>query len=397
MRILYASVLLLFLVHNAIAQKDLRPGYIITLEMDTVKGLLNYAPGSIKQASCEFQIQGSSTVQIYDPEMINGFGYFMEDQYFHSFSLPARESKPLKIFAEMLLWGRASLFSYDDFFYLQKDTLREKIEKVQIREASQATGRYVYTHKTYIGTLNRYLSDCLPAKLLTGDVAYTEKDFVEVFKKYSECSNVDYYVYKTSPQRRKISYQVFAGFNNSSIKFPDRETDIFKSDNNFFMGGGIIIPLTLIGNKIFLTAEIAYHRNKYRGKKEGFTPSGAIQKDYTIDINVVKMPVGIKLNLGKGVFIPYLKGGLTPFFPIRTRWTIGYQGNNEVSYNMGKTGSLVFWGGIGFERRINYQQALFLEFRMEKLVDYLGFIGPNGPTNIPSTVFNKMLVLGVNF
>ncbi|MEX2232151.1 MAG: hypothetical protein WD824_08325 [Cyclobacteriaceae bacterium] len=396
MRILYGSVILLILFHNAIAQKDLRPGYIITLEMDTVKGLVNYAPGSIKE--CEFQVQESSAVQIYDPETINGFGYFEEDQYFHSFSLPSPDSKPVKIFAEILLRGKASLFLYEDFFYLQKDTVRERIEKVQMREANQANGRYVYAHKTYIGTLNRYFSDCLPAKLLKGDVSYTEKDFVEVFRKYSECSNVDYHAYKTPRQKRMIIYQVLAGFNNSSIKFPNRETDIFNSDNNFFIGGGLIIPLLLIGNRIFLTAELAYHRNKYRGKKEGYTVASAIQKDYIMDVRVIKLPVGIKLNLGEGLVTPYLKGGLTPFLPLKTKWIIGYQGHSEIEYDVKeKTASLVFWGGIGFQRKINARQALFLDFRMEKLIDYIGFYGPNGATNIPSSVLNKMLVFGFNF
>lgn len=396
MRILYGFVVVFVFVKNANAQNDFSPGYIITAQKDTVTGLVKHTPGRTGGMKIEFKKQESASADIYDPGKIAGFGYFAQDRYFATIDIDSGE-KAEKVFAEMLFKGRANLYLYDNFFYLQKDTLTEKIEKVKMREAYQGDGRYVYAHKTYIGILNRYFSDCLPPKLLRGQVAYSERDFVDVFKKYSECSGVGHYAYKTAPQGRKIKFYALGGFNISSVKFPESDMDIFKRDNNFFLAGGITLPLVFISNNAFITAEAAYHRNIYNGKRAGFTPSGSVQKDYTMELTLVKMPVGVKVNLTKQALTPYLRGGLTPFIPLRGNWTIRYQGTTEADYDVEeKTASLVYWGGLGFEQVLG-NKSFFMELRVEKFIDYIGFYGPNGATNIPSSVFNKMVVFGVNF
>jgi hypothetical protein len=389
-------LLLLLSFHPASAQKDFRAGYIITLQKDTIKGLVHYSPVKIKAGNCEFKTDETSPQEIYDAEKITGLGFFKEDKYYESFLLPGMGNKSFRVFAEVLVKGRADLLAYDDYFYLQKDTLREKIEKVQLKESNVAGG--VYAHKTYIGTLNRHLSDCLPAKLLSGEVAYAKKDFVDVFKKYSVCLDSSYRLYNRRPQSRLVKYHLVAGLNRSRLEYPDPQLNVFKPENNFFFGGGATVALPMISEHIFLTAEATYHQNEYRGKKEGYAVAGPVQKDYLLEVSVVKVPIALKLNFSKGNFTPYLKAGLTPFFPLRTKWYIEYQGTTEASYDIKeKTATLIIWGGVGFQRKISADNSLFIEFRLEKFSDYIGFHGPNGPTYIPSAVLNKMLVFGIQF
>lgn len=396
MRIDCLVVLLLFSFRDGMTQRDFRAGYIINLQGDTLKGLVNYSSAGV--ATCEFKTQENSPIEIYDPEKIRGFGNFQEDQYFASFKLTSDSPNSPAVFAEMLLRGKANLLLYDDFFYLQKENLHERIEKVQQRESNQNGGRYVFEHKTYIGILNRYFSDCLPARLLKGELAYRENDFVDIFKEYSECSQVAYYEYKTPPRPRIVDYYLLAGFNHSSIKFPREEINIFKPDNNFFIGAGIMVPLSFLGDMIFLTVDACYHHNEYHGKKEGFIVSGSVQNDYNIDMDLAKIPIGIKFNLAKRGIVPFVRAGLAPFFLLRGTWSIGYQGNTELSFIIdSKDAPVVFWGGLGLEKRINAQKALFIEFRIDKFVDFVGFYGPNGLTNNPSTVINSMLVFGIYF
>lgn len=397
MRYLYLWSLLLLIVTSAVAQEDFQAGYIISLERDTVTGLLRKAPSKTPARVCEFKTADSSQPQRYGPGMISGFGYLGEDRYFESFDLPSDDSKE-PVFAELLFRGRAHLYWFDEFFYLQKDSAREIIDKVSTRESNSGQGRYVYTHKIFIGTLNRYFYDCLPPKLLKGDVVYSEKDFVDVFRKYSECSGVPFYEYKQSARRKRITYQLLAGLNHSSIRFPERDLDIFSADNSFFVGGGIEAPLSMIGDGIFLTGELMYHRSIYSGKREGFTPTGAVMKDYTVDLSVVKLPIGIKLNFSKKAFTPYLRGGLTPFLPLGGKWTIENNGSREGDFVIDeKTASLVYWGAFGFQKKMTDKKRVSLELRLEKFIDYIGFYGPQGATNIPSTVINKMLVCGFSF
>ena len=399
MRYLYLYLLsfLTFFFTSAIAQDAFQRGYIITLQNDTLIGFVRAAPAKTPVKVCEFRTSESNNPVQHHPGTITGFGYLDDDRYFQSFEVPGND-KQEKVFAELLLKGRADLFWYDEFFYIQKDTTREIIDKVSTRESHAGGGRYVYTHKIFIGTLNRYFYDCLPPKLLKGDVMYTERDFVDIFKKYSECAGVPFYVYKQRAPKGKISFHLLAGFNNSSIRFQKADLDVFSADNNFFIGAGMNLPLSLLGDNVFLTGDILYHRAIYSGRREGFTPTGAVMKDYTIDLAVVKVPVGVKLNFSKKPFTPYIKAGLTPFLPIKAKWTIEYNGRTEGDFDIDeKTASLVYWGSLGFERKLMGTKRAFVELRIEKFIDYIGFHGPEGATNIPSTVINKMLVCGYSF
>jgi hypothetical protein len=376
------------------AQDNFEPGYYISLTGDTVTGFVT--PYSPKTTHCQFRKQATSAVETFDPAMIAGFGTFAEERYFQSFSLPAKQTVGKKVFAELLLRGRADLYGYNDFFYLAKDDMSERIEKVQQKKAADGSGN-VYEHKIFIGTLNRYFSDCLPEKLLKGEVAYRERDFIEVFRKYSECSGTDYHVYKSAPQRRTLGYYLLAGLNNSRLTYPG-DLDIFKPDNNFFFGAGITVPLPFIGNQIFLTGEVMYHHNEYRGVKNGFTPTGTVSKDYLMKVSVIKLPVGFKLNLTQRGIVPYLRIGATPFFKTGGTAEIRYQGNTEEYWDVDeRTPTVIIWGGAGMQANIGSRRSLFAEFRVDHANNYVDFYGPNGRANNRSSLLDKMLIFGVNF
>lgn len=384
--------------NHLFAQVEFREGYLITLSNDTTRGWIKDAPAEISSGKCEFKLREESPAEIFYPGTIKGFGFSEEDRFYESLAIGSGNNETTKVFAEKIFRGRAHLYQYSDFFYLTKDDKQEKVEKVKVREANTGGGRYLHQHKTYIGTLNRYFSDCLPAKLLSGDVAYTEKDFVEVFKRYSECTGVAYHQYKNRKQKRRISYQVFAGFNNSAIKFEDPSLNVYDRDNNFFVGAGVTLPLSFLGDKVFLTAEPHYYSNVYRGVRSGFTPTGAVDKDYILELSAVKIPLGIKVQFGNSAFTPYLKGGLTALLPLNGSARIEWQGTTEDEFSIEeKTASLVYWGGLGAQVKISGTRFVFIELRGEKFVDYIGFYGPEGATNIPSSLFNKMFIFGFSF
>lgn len=400
----HARPLILFVIvvclnaNDLFAQADFREGYLITLSNDSTRGWIKDAPAEISSGKCEFKSREDSPAEIFYPGTINGFGFSQEDRFYESLVTGSGNNGTTKVFAEKLFRGRADLYRYNDFFYLAKDGKQEKVEKVKTREANTGGGRYLHQHKTYIGTLNRYLSDCLPARLLSGDVAYTEKDFVEVFKRYSECAGVPYHQYKDRKQKRRIAYQVFAGFNNSTIEFEDPSLNVYDRDNNFFVGAGVTVPLSFLGDKVSLTAEPHYYSNVYRGVRSGFTPTGAVDKDYIMELSAVKIPVGVKLQFGNSAFTPYLKGGLTALLPLKGTARIEWQGNTEDEFSIEeKTASLVYWAGLGAQIRIPGSRFVFIELRGEKFIDYVGFYGPEGATNIPSSLFNKMFIFGFSF
>ncbi len=382
----------------AVAQNDLRSGYVLTLQQDTLRGWIDFDAVAIRRGEVQFYNTPDVPAQDLHTEAISGFGLVDEDRYFESTELAVDGKNLRKVFAEMLFRGRANLYTFDGSFYISKDSRSEKIEQQQQREAQQNGGRYVYEHKTYIGTLNRYFSDCLPDKLYRGEVAFSERSFVDIFKRYSECSGTAYYQYKQSPQRRKVQFYVLAGYHSSSIKFSQRDVNVFDDDDNFFVGAGVAIPLQFIADNISLTAEPTYHRNQFSGLRDGYTSTGTVKKDYIIDLSTIKIPVGIKVPLSRKSFAPYLRAGMTALFPLNHNWKIQYQGVTEHEFNIEVNRlPLTYWGAIGFEKKISSKHAAYLEFRMEKIKNPLNFYGPEGATGITSSVSNKMVIFGFYF
>ena len=390
-------IFFLLAINWLFAQQNFQSGYIISHQKDTVRGLISFDPSKIRIATVEYKSGTGNQAEIFDPAAISGFGFEQPDRYFESFELPSA-SDSARVFAELLFRGRANLYTYNESFYIQKDNVTEIIEGEKARETNQDGGRYVYMHKTYIGTLNRYFSDCLPDKLLRGEVAYGHKDFVDVFRKYSQCSGTPFHQYNKVQRSRKVWFHVLAGINRSSIKFEKDDLSTFKPDNNFFVGAGVTVPLKFLGDHAMLTAEPTYHHHRYTAKMPGFTPTGTVQKDYIITLSTIKLPIGLKVIFSRKDFSPYARAGLSGQFPLKNTWTIEFAGSEEKRFNISeKTAPLIYWGAFGFQQNLGGRKKIFVEFRMEKLNDYIDFHGPSGPTGIPSSVSNKMVLLGLGF
>lgn len=394
-------MLIFFLiVHTTSAQDNFEEGYMLTVTGDTISGWINYDPAKIKSGKLEFKKDLGGEVVSFVADSIIGFGSLPQDRYFNSVDVNHSDQIEKQVFAEQLFRGRANLYFYNEAYYLEKDNSIEILEQEKMRESNQQGGRFVYSHKTYIGTLNRYFSDCLPDRLLRGDVAYTEKDFVDIFRKYSECSKTPFHRYRKVrlTSRRPIRFHILAGINSSKITFAKDDLNKFGADKNFFIGAGATLPMSFLGGNVFLTVEPIFNKNRYEGKITGLSPTGVAEKNYIIEMSVLKVPVGVKVDFSKKAFTPYARGGLSALFTLKGTWAIEYQGTREHEFDINqKNASLAYWGALGFQKRIPEGKGLFVEFRLEKIGDYIGFYGPSGASYLPSNVTNKMVVFGFNF
>jgi hypothetical protein len=111
------TFLILFL--QVISLADYRPGYIITLESDTIHGLIDYKEGNKNFMECRFKKSPNSAVQIYQPFEI--FGYkFKQDKFFKSSIIEINGTK-IHVFFETIIDGKVSLYKYQKTFYIEKD------------------------------------------------------------------------------------------------------------------------------------------------------------------------------------------------------------------------------------------------------------------------------------
>lgn len=83
MRAFCTSVIFCLFFNNGIAQDDFRPGYIITLQKDTVPGLVKFSPGKVRDGKCEFKKRDNGPIDLYTPAIppayLGWFGLTGED------------------------------------------------------------------------------------------------------------------------------------------------------------------------------------------------------------------------------------------------------------------------------------------------------------------------------
>src|SRR5688572_22358710 len=91
------------------AQTDFRKGFVITLQRDTISGLVNYREGANAHEICEFKKLENLNATSYRPDEIFGYG-FLDDKFFESRKVQEENKSPRVAFVEVLVKGMVSLY-----------------------------------------------------------------------------------------------------------------------------------------------------------------------------------------------------------------------------------------------------------------------------------------------
>mgnify|MGYP007083938460 FL=1 len=116
--ILYRLILLnafLLLISTIYAQSNYRPGFIITLQKDTVYGVIDYRTDKINATRCVFLPQDNSGDKpiTYHPFDILGYRFTDDGKYYVSKNVELQYGIPKPVFLEYLLQGMKSLYYYE--------------------------------------------------------------------------------------------------------------------------------------------------------------------------------------------------------------------------------------------------------------------------------------------
>jgi hypothetical protein len=176
---MHPKTLLIALLLTAVpllqCQAQTQPGYIITLNGDTLNGLLENT-GEVRNSQiCQFQGSGQSEAVEYLPGAISGYG-FSEGSYYESKTIVLDGSEQL-VFAQCLVKGAASLFYYRNaagkFYFLDK-------------EESEMLG-LTKENNRYIRLLKASFSDCMEIQASIDKVSLSHRSLISITCKYNDC------------------------------------------------------------------------------------------------------------------------------------------------------------------------------------------------------------------
>jgi len=119
------SITLTILLFSVVkAQSDFRPGYIITLQGDTISGLINFRGGKANAKDCVFKKKDDPEKVTYTPNQIKSY-QFIDGKCYLSVTSMNLKFKEL-IFLEYIIKGSINIFYYQDdvkdYYFAVKDT-----------------------------------------------------------------------------------------------------------------------------------------------------------------------------------------------------------------------------------------------------------------------------------
>jgi hypothetical protein len=200
-----ALTILLFSV--AIAQPVFRPGYIITLQGDTMNGLINYRGSQANAKECIFKKGADSEKVTYAPNQIKSYK-FVDGKYYLSSVFMNYKFKEL-IFLEYVIKGSVNIFYYPDdvkdhYFAVKDTTVIELDHHERLSGKAEEDILIIAKSEKYKKQLKLLIQD-QPSLFGTIDrIDCCSKDLIMMTKEYQKLS---------CPSQECIQYEKKTGLN----------------------------------------------------------------------------------------------------------------------------------------------------------------------------------------
>jgi len=286
------TILIFFVsLGSSVAQNNFKKGFIITLENDTIQGLVEYRSNSKNYESCIFKTdKGERT---YFPNQINGFGY-IDDKLFSSRVIE-------NAFVEVLVIGNLSLYKHKFKYLIRKDTSTYELESHT--EEVEVDGKIGIVETTkWKGILTYLISDCLqnPGGL-TSNINLEEKSLTRLILKYNKCTGSEVTELKAGKPWTKFSYGLIGGVTRSEIKITDELNTYTHMDDAYssidpFIGILIEIASPRITERFTFQGELQFLKSSYSSLVTRET-TFIQHHDTFIDLTTLSIPLSLKYAL----------------------------------------------------------------------------------------------------
>lgn len=225
----------LFISTGVIAQENFSPGYIISLQGDTLKGLIDYRNWVINPKKVSFKEEEKMDLVEYTPLEINQFAVL--DEIYESAIVEKEESNyktsDLKydkelilrkdtVFLQTMIQGPKSLYFLksqygNPQFYIKQEG--RFVLLVYKRYLKKENGKkMIVENQKFLGQLIHYLQDCSSIQSKIKNTEYRQKSIESLFVSYYKCSESSFAFQKKT---EKVSFKtgLFVGISSTSLEF----------------------------------------------------------------------------------------------------------------------------------------------------------------------------------
>ena len=350
--------LLLLLSLNVLkAQKNYNPGFIITMDNDTIPGLID-SRGAMRNAlTCSFKKTNEDQSTDYLPIEIQAYG-FVDGKYYVSRDIYMGKDT-IKVFLEYLINGIVDIYYYrdvnDDYYFIEKENINlteldNKNKVIQIDGID-----YIKSNKNYLGILKYAFNESPEIQKKTESFTLTHNNIIDIARDYHEyvCKGEECIIYEKKKNFMRFKLQPIIAVDFHSIKgYKDKMVLVYGSESNytnlpeeFYMQSyidysfGLIgsISLPLLNENIALSLQAKYGRYKLSGSADVEDNSLTYDKfSLTTSGNMLMSNLYFSYTFPKGMIRPVFLAGFSYGYAISKNdieMTKHFISGNYISFN----------------------------------------------------------------
>lgn len=315
----YIFLVLLTLSSPAWGQGTYRPGYVVKLNGDTIRGELQVR-GAIRSAQlCRFRATATATATDYQPTQLRAYGLDEMAAYQAQF-VPRRGSEVGNVlFVRALVLGRANLYVYQSKedearYYLGMGT--DSLQELRQYRVQKTVDNQVYDEEQspFRMVLSKAFRDCPSVQYLLPQLPLANNDLTKLVTRYNECLGGSATTQARMPrQRTRLGVGLAGGLDATKVNFSSVLTRV--RDGSFTAispMGGFFVDLTspAFNRNLALRLDVLYEKIHYADTYVARNVSTVEERAQTsFDVSYLKLPLQVRYHFNTGRFRPFLQAG----------------------------------------------------------------------------------------
>jgi hypothetical protein len=327
---------IIFIPYFGFSQSNYKHGYYITLNNDTVYGILEYFGDYISSKLCIFRDSISSIPKRLYPEDIAGYR-FIGGKYYVSKEIKENNKQNI-VFMEYLVNGTVDLYYLrsleKDTYYFEKNNELYELEIEEINVFDEKKGQVKKIKYKYIGILNALLYDCPELIDQINHSKLNHNSLINITKNYHDltCKDGECIIYQKNITKFTINIHTSIGLNYSQLNLNSKN---YYNRVDFEIGYSPLFSLQLKSNmpylseKLLLLTGIDFNKNQYWGLLD---ESNQYREKYTnifINTTTIHPLIGFSYDFGKKKINPDFSIGSILYFNLKNDTEI----IEEIIYN----------------------------------------------------------------
>lgn len=378
------------------AQTDWRPGYVVALPGDTIRGSVDYGPAARSAYECRFKATSAGEPVSYAPAQLRGYG-FVHDRFYETHRLLRMafvgDTTSQLAFAELLVQGPASLYQFAggntrEQYYVRSGTgpLRQL---VQAPERVVENGRVFLRNKAlYRAAFAEVFQACPAVQFEVVKAPFSRSSLVQLVRHYNECVGGKQVVSAVAASQRRsyVLLEAMAGGQRNTLVFDSSYPEQYVSlpgGPSPVVGLALQQYLPLMNNRWALRVELLYQRQRYEKEFQSSNPyqTYPYQEHVRVQLDQLRVPVEVR-------FSPFGRR-IKPFVALGASLGFALKNTNESQYRFLSTVDYSPWQpiiavrnleqglllGVGAATQLPNQRHLAAELRAERGNGFSAVVG----------------------